>query len=133
MEVPITRERYKTKDIVGYAHIVFSITTSGLHASTPPADNAGRPLVGTGKLDWFTFPTDPRTIALDAKSTIPSLGQLIRDLNTYREWRNWPFVVVSPDARFADAIADEGFGFIEYPDGEFLQPSALRQPASRGA
>ena len=85
-------------------------------------------MVGTGKLSWFSYLADPRKVALDAKSTIPSLGQLIRDLNTYRTWRSWPFVVVSPEARFANAIADEGFGFIQYPDGAFLQPNAFRQP-----
>jgi hypothetical protein len=128
LEVPITRERYKTLDIVGYADIVFSISASHLSVPTLPVDNSGRPLVRTGKLDWFSYLADPSKIAHDAKSTIPSLGQLIRDLNTYRNWRTWPFVVVSPDARFADAIADEGFGFIQYPEGVFLQPSALRQP-----
>jgi hypothetical protein len=76
---------------------------------------------------WWIYWNEPFKIALDAKTTIPSFGQTLRELNTYREFRDWPFIVVSPEARFADAFVDEGFGFIQYPKGKFMPPSELRK------
>lgn len=126
LEVPITRERFKATDIIGYADIVFSIRESILLEPSFPVSRK----TATSDLErfqkerfkWGVCLSENHQVALDAKSTIPSLGQLIRDLKTYRVYCPWPFYVVSPEARFAEAIADEGFGFIQYPEGVFLQP-----------
>jgi len=126
-EVPITRERYKTTDIVGYADIIFSIRVNYLKAPFLSSDQSENPVFDNNPLNWRIFWDDAFNVALDAKTTIPSFGQIIRDLNTYREFRKWPFIVVSPEVRFAEAIADEGFGFIQYPAGIFLQPKSLRK------
>jgi hypothetical protein len=125
LEVPIIRQRYRTTDIIGYADIVFSISPSVLEAGTVPVDQFGKYRFETntvGGLKWISFFATPAKVALDAKSTIPSLGELIRCLRTYRTYCDWPFYVVSPEARFAEVISDEGFGFIQYPDGVFLRP-----------
>lgn len=125
-EVPIKRERYKTTDIIGYADIVFSIRVNHLRVPSFPTDQFEKPILDGNHFNWWSYWGDPFKIALDAKTTIPSFGQIVRDLNTYREFRDWPFVIVSPEARFAEALVDEGFGFIKYPDGVLLQPKQLR-------
>ena len=130
-EVPIKRERYKTFDIIGYADIVFSICISRLNATSFPTNQFGNPMLGTDTLGWRCYLADPFIVAFDAKTTIPSFGQILRDLNTYREFRDWPFVVVSPETAFAKELADEGFGFIQYPDGVFLQPRKFCKSQTR--
>jgi hypothetical protein len=122
-EVPIKRARYKTTDIVGYADIVLTIRSNNVLTTTSfHSDQSGNPMLAGDALDWFTPWSDPFKVGLDAKTTIHSFGQIVRDLNTYQEFCDWPFVVVSPEARFAQALADEGYGFIQYPDGVFLRP-----------
>jgi hypothetical protein len=119
MEVPIKRDRYKTVDIVGYADIVFFLRTTRPHIFSFPEDNFGKPALEINLPNhtrWNKIWNEPQKIAFDAKSAIPSLGELIRQLKTYKTFCNWPFVIVSPDARFANEISDEGFGFIKYPD-----------------
>jgi hypothetical protein len=121
LEVPITRERFRAMDIVGYADIVFSILVPSL--SIPGQfEKPTLEMDQTSGLRWSGRAWTERKVAFDAKTTIPYLGQLIRKLNRYRAYCAWPFYVVSPEARFAQEIADEGFGFIEYPKGVFLRP-----------
>ncbi|HSY20169.1 MAG TPA: hypothetical protein VK815_17625 [Candidatus Acidoferrales bacterium] len=125
LEIPIKRERYKSTDIVGYADIVFSIREAYPYVSPLPTTPSGKfdSYVNLAEhLKWKTHWYDPRKVAFDAKSAIPSLGELIRQLNTYRTYCTWPFFVVSPDSRFASEIAEEGFGFIKYPDGVITRP-----------
>jgi len=50
-------------------------------------------------------------LCLEVKSTIPSLGELIRQIRMYQQYLQGCYVVVSPDARFADAIRSQGIGF----------------------
>ena len=49
------------------------------------------------------------------KTAIPSLGELLRQLKLYEQHLTGKIFVVSPDARFADKIRQQGFGFIESP------------------
>jgi hypothetical protein len=61
----------------------------------------------------------------EVKTTIPSLGELIRQIRMYKEYihkkaEDWGyplFVIISPDARFADALRSQGIEFYHYnPD-----------------
>lgn len=54
-------------------------------------------------------------IYVEAKTRIPSLGELFRQLNTYREYVQGLFVVVSPDDKEADLIRQQGIKFVKYP------------------
>lgn len=131
-EVPITRERYKSKDIIGYADVVFFVRRTELLTGSLPVNQFGNPTLEippSKALRWHGQLVDDCKIAFDAKTTIPSFGQVIRDLKTYREFRRWPFYVVSPEKRFANQIADEGFGFIEYPEGVLLHPKRRFEPS----
>jgi hypothetical protein len=58
----------------------------------------------------------------EVKTSISSLGELLRQLGYYRQhlkkqsWDPDPTIfVVCPDARFADKIREQGFGFIQSP------------------
>jgi hypothetical protein len=126
MEVPIKRERYKSYDIIGYADLVLSVQKTYLEFEGFPCGDYGAAAPIYGKLEsYLSWPKQwikPQKIAFDAKSSIASLGELIRQFRTYEQYCSWPFFIVSPDKRFAEQIGDEGFGFIHYPEGKIVYP-----------
>jgi len=129
LEQPILRRRYDSTDIVGYADVVLWVRASRLTAGTAPSDDYGRPYLGVdakGYANWTADWSDFRSFAFDAKTSIRSLGELIRQFKAYRAYSKLPFYAVSPDSRFANDISDEGFGFIKYPDAIITLPKHVR-------
>jgi hypothetical protein len=130
LEQPILLRRYDTSNIVGYADVVLSVRAPKLSAGIAPSNGHGEPYLGVDArqyADWTVNWTDFGSFAFDAKNDIRSLGELMRQFKTYREYSpNIPFYAVSPDSRFANEISDEGFGFIKYPDAIITLPK--RQP-----
>jgi hypothetical protein len=61
------------------------------------------------------------TILFEVKSSIPSVGEVIRQIRLYQEYKDGIYVVVSPDTRFASILRGQGIHFIEVP----ALPSAL--------
>lgn len=55
-------------------------------------------------------------VAFEVKTTIPSLGELLRQLKLYEQHFTGRIFVVAPDARFAEKIREQGFGFIQSPN-----------------
>jgi hypothetical protein len=54
---------------------------------------------------------------IEAKPTIPSLGELFRQLNVYAEGISKDsIIVVSPDDRHAQRVRDQGYKFIKAPE-----------------
>lgn len=64
---------------------------------------------------WQLF-RNTEKIVFEVKSTIPSLGELIRQVRMYQEFMEATYVVVCPDDRFAAAIASQGIQFVRYPN-----------------
>lgn len=66
-------------------------------------------------------------LVIEVKTHIPNVGELLRQLNLYRHqsyWHERPFVVVSPDDRFADVLRSQGIAFYKYeqtPEDEAMQ------------
>lgn len=53
---------------------------------------------------------------MEIKPSIPSVGELIRQLRMYQTYTSGDkWFVVSPDTRFRSQIESQGFGFIEAP------------------
>lgn len=50
----------------------------------------------------------------EVKSTIPSMGELIRQIRLYQQYEQTPFVVVAPDTRFRSALEGQGIRFVQY-------------------
>ena len=63
-----------------------------------------------------------RTLFVEAKGTIGTLGELMRQINLYRgtELNKWggiektAWLVVSPDDRFAAMLEEQGIHFLKY-------------------
>lgn len=52
----------------------------------------------------------------EVKTSIASLGELLRQLQFYRQHVQGPIFVVSPDTRYRNKIEEQGFGFIHCPE-----------------
>lgn len=65
-------------------------------------------------IEWAIYYTDYR-IAVEVKPTIPSLGELIRQIRMYETYTgSLPFVIVCPDDRFKQPIENQGIKFYRY-------------------
>ncbi len=56
-------------------------------------------------------------LAVEIKTKIPNVGELLRQLNSYRQfspWSSYYFVVISPDDRFADILRSQRIFFYKY-------------------
>lgn len=68
----------------------------------------------------FGFPewdvrSQVRNFLFEVKPTIPSVGELIRQIRMYQEYQGGKYVVVSPDDRFVSVLADQGIKFLKAP------------------
>lgn len=94
--------------IVGYADLIIEIE---------------RPIVDERSAGSVTIAWDsaldgrkPASILIEAKSSIPILGDLLRQLNLYRTAFFGEIAVVSPDDRYAEKIREQGFHFVKHED-----------------
>lgn len=53
-------------------------------------------------------------ILFEVKTSIPSLGELLRQINMYRKYKRGKFFVVCPDNRFETMLREQGVYFIKY-------------------
>ncbi|AQS93988.1 hypothetical protein BXQ17_07900 [Polaribacter sp. BM10] len=66
-----------------------------------------------------------KTVFIEVKTQIPSLGELIRQMRAYQsyQWENdrhTIFIIVSPDDRHKEILNEQGFGFYKYKDPSLL-------------
>lgn len=64
---------------------------------------------------WKVGYRNLEALAFEVKPTIPSLGELIRQIRFYETYEKWRYVVVSPDTRWVKQLADQNIGFVEVP------------------
>lgn len=86
-----------------------------------PVRTGGGYLIGFA--DMFVLTDDGNFVCIEVKTKIPSLGELIRQINMYRERHNRIgnvsaseayFVIVAPDDRFAPLLEKQGIGYVKY-------------------
>lgn len=120
-EVPVMSGQY----VIGFVDLIATAFKYKLEVSKLEKEYDQR----TG-VDRFVFPSfqawRSNGIALyfEAKTAISSLGELMRQLNMYREYvplhNGSKFVVVSPDDRYVSQLRSQNVAFVRYPDGAFL-------------
>lgn len=59
-----------------------------------------------------------RNLLVEAKTTLPSIGELMRQINLYRLVYQ-DVVVIAPDDRYRSILADQGVHFIQYQEGKY--------------
>ncbi len=76
----------------------------------------------TGKIEWsqtekrYTYSDEllSHNVFIEVKTQITTLGELFRQLNTYKEFLQGDFLVVCPDDSEKETIENQGFRFIKY-------------------
>ena len=53
-------------------------------------------------------------VLVEVKSKLPTLGELMRQINLYRTAHKGPIVVVSPDDSFQELLAGQRVLFLKY-------------------
>ena len=61
-------------------------------------------------VDWSSY-----NVLFEVKSSIPSLGEAIRQIRMYQTHVKGTYVIVSPDDRFADALRAQEIKFYKCP------------------
>lgn len=74
-------------------------------------------ITGLRSAPEWTIERERRAACFEVKTTIPSLGEAIRQIRMYQTYEKSPFFIVSPDIRFAEQFKGQNIGFIEYPSG----------------
>jgi hypothetical protein len=61
----------------------------------------------------FDIGTDETVAYFEVKPSIPSLGEVIRQVRMYQTYANGKWFIVSPDTRFRDQLKAQRIGFVE--------------------
>ena len=95
---------------VGFADLLFQTELPFVGPRYKAATTRGEDDEFDGfELGWSRGPR----ILVEAKTAIPSLGELLRQINLYRTAFNGKFVV-SPEDRFSTILVEQGVTFIKY-------------------
>lgn len=68
----------------------------------------------TENLDYHAFDLCSINLLIEVKTKIPSLGELFRQLNTYKEYEKGDYLVVCPDDSNMETIIKQGFKFYKF-------------------
>lgn len=65
-------------------------------------------------------------IAIEVKTKIPNIGELLRQINFYRTYLSGPrWIVVSPDDRYKDILKAQGIHFYKFQPNTNIQQLLL--------
>lgn len=104
----------KLERIVGYADLVLETEIPCIVPNYKANPNKyGDDLFDGFALAWSRRNDAPR-ILVEAKSVMPTVGELMRQINLYRTAFGGRFVVVSPDDSYADILNEQGVTFVKY-------------------
>jgi len=104
-EVPITTGR-DNKYIVGFIDLAVRYSITEPYAMQEINYNPGPPV-------WRNS-VSYESLFFEVKTTIPSLGELIRQIRMYQQYTDGKFIVVCPDDRFKEQLTNQGIGFVKY-------------------
>jgi hypothetical protein len=73
--------------------------------------------------DTKKYETETRQVFIEVKTSIPSLGELIRQLRSYQAYssnHSRAYLVVAPDETHKEILNEQGFYFYKYNDPTLL-------------
>lgn len=112
----------RTERIVGYADLLIETELPCIVPKYRPADTIDADDVFDGfrlgwsrKFDWTRPPyVEAPRILVEAKSVLPTVGELMRQINLYRTAFKDKIVVVSPDDSYSEILTEQGVTFVKY-------------------
>lgn len=69
------------------------------------------------EIEGFHVAECPAELLIEVKTELPTLGELLRQLKLYGTVFRGQQAVVAPDARYAEILREQGFGFMLYRPG----------------
>ena len=117
-EYAVVDQKYGgSKYVVGFIDMCVDVWNPCL--SLAPHEPSA-PYVGEhdGVLPNWAVMKNHHSLLFEVKSTIPSLGELIRQLRMYQTYTDGTFYVVAPDSKYKPTLRSQGIGFVHYPSGE---------------
>ena len=70
-------------------------------------------------LPCWTCDANKESVIFEAKTSIRSVGELIRQIRLYQEYRKGHYIVVSPDDKFANVLRGQDIHFLKYENQGF--------------
>ncbi len=100
--------------IVGYADILIQteipiVTPKYVPNQTPYADD----IFDGYEITWSQG-RDAPVLLVEAKSVLPTVGELMRQIQLYRTAFGGKIVVVSPDDSYSNILSEQGVTFVKY-------------------
>lgn len=109
-----TGYKNKIERIIGYADLLIETEIPCIYPQYKAADKWGEEDVFAGfTLGWLRDKKAP-LILVEAKSILPTIGELMRQIQLYRTAFNGKIVVVSPDDKYAKILKEQGVTFVKY-------------------
>lgn len=100
--------------VVGFIDMALTYTVFDLWIKGIKWDNKPKGIESAP--EWFVG-HGRKTIFLEVKTSIRSLGELIRQIRLYQNYlKEKKFVVVSPEDQHVDTLESQGIGFIKYSE-----------------
>lgn len=110
-ESPVVSDTGRSKYTVGFVDLEILVYLPSLSTTTPNRNEeieGGVPAWNTGSYDYYK-------ICFEAKTKLPTLGELLRQINMYKEYKRGIYVVVCHDDSYSEKLKEQGVGFIKYP------------------
>lgn len=102
--------------IVGYADLLIDVAVPCISSKYDESERTHRePQVQGFEINWAHEGSRVPKILVEAKSALPTVGELMRQIQLYRTAFKGHFVVISPDESYAKLLAEQGVFFIRYP------------------
>ncbi len=117
----------KMERIVGYADVLINTEVPRVSPKfKADTTRRGHDVFEGYEIRWTGEREVAPRILVEAKSTLPTVGELMRQIQLYRTAFNGEIVVVSPDDSYAKILAEQGVKFVKYGESG----SAQTQPAA---
>jgi hypothetical protein len=104
----------KLERIVGYADLVIHTELPLITPRYKASDiKYGNDIFDGYEISWDSGQRAPR-ILVEAKSVLPTVGELMRQIQLYRTAFSGHIVVVSPDDKYESILAEQGITFVKH-------------------
>ncbi len=120
-ELPITNhsntyESKSSKYPIGFVDMAVSYTLYKPHVTGFKTSGHGQSiLTEIANKIGVDFSGEHQCVYIEVKTEIPSLGELIRQIQLYKEYNPGRYFVLAPDDSYRDVLSEQRIGFIQYP------------------
>lgn len=106
----------KIERIIGFADLLFETEYPKISVRYKENGKFGCDDIFDGfEIVWSRNRWESPNILVEAKSILPTVGELMRQIQLYRTAFHGCIVVVSPDEKYKEILSEQGVAFVKYP------------------